>query len=361
MNGFFHHILIFILYQDFWTFGIFSEFKTNVCSIWTSFFEQYCTITGFTRLCPIKGKLEVPLIVTPVKLNGNTCPFGLLKRPVKLNSAISVECFASSLEKEVPNPFFPVRSNRTWGKEEQGWHKALLAFRARFQGPVVLKQRAKGGNTKRNPGGAHVSSERWVRKLILHPWSGKLNNDQALCIQYRCNPGCASWVELSFTEFWAWDAGWKWRIEATGIWYPRITCTWVQTDYFELFPSYWAVSSRSVTCLQLLLGHSPVPGVADAARREEMEQLSFPWASWDASWLLGWVLALPYFLLVPLEREAFYSVSETPGMQRRWSSWAGDHAKEELGLRASLRGVTPVETGTCSIYLLNKSLQSSLY
>lgn len=137
----------------------------------------------------------------------------------------------------------------------------------------------------------------------------------------------------------------------------------MQTDYFELFPSYWAVNSRSVTCLQLLLGHSSVPGVPDAARRDVVEQQSpcFPWASWDASWLLSWVLALPYLLLVALEREAFalFCFWDT-GMQRRWSSWAGEQAKEELGLRASPRGVTPVETCRCLSYLLRKSFQSSL-
>lgn len=102
----------------------------------------------------------------------------------------------------------------------------------------------------------------------------------------------ASWVELSCTKFWAWDKVWKWRIKAMGIWDPRITCTWVQTDNFGLFPSYWAVQSRSLTCLQLLLRHSPVPGVADAARRKEVEQQScFPRASWDESWLLSCVLA----------------------------------------------------------------------
>lgn len=59
------------------------------------------------------------------------------------------------------------------------------------------------------------------------------------------------------------------------------------------------------------------------------------------------------------EKHLLCFVSETPGMQRRWSSWAGEHAKEELGFRASLRGITPVETGTCLSYLLNKSLQQS--
>lgn len=62
-------------------------------------------------------------------------------------------------------------------------------------------------------------------------------------------PGCAPWVGLSFTKLWACGVVWKWRIEAMGIWYPRITCTWIQTDYFELFPSYWAVNSRTVPCL----------------------------------------------------------------------------------------------------------------
>lgn len=60
------------------------------------------------------------------------------------------------------------------------------------------------------------------------------------------------------------------------------------------------------------------------------------------------------------EKHLLCSVSETPGMQRRWSSWADEHAKEELGLRASPRGVTPVETGTCLRNLLNKCLQSSV-
>lgn len=107
-----------------------------------------------------------------------------------------------------------------------------------------------------------------------------------------------------------------------GIWYPRITCTWIQTDYFELFLSYWAVNSRTVPCLQLQLGHSPVPGVADAARREEGEQqsLCFPWASWDASWLLSCVPALPCLLLVALEREAF-------ALLCFWDTWNAEKVK----------------------------------
>lgn len=137
----------------------------------------------------------------------------------------------------------------------------------------------------------------------------------------------------------------------------------MQTDYFELFPSYWAVNSRSVTCLQLLLGHSPVPGVPDTARREEVENRA-PVSPEPLGMHLGSLAGcLPcpiYCWWLLREKHLLCSVSKTPGMQRRRSSWAGEQAKEELGLRASPRGITPVETCTCLISLLKESFQSSL-
>lgn len=56
------------------------------------------------------------------------------------------------MEKEVPNPCFQLdltgQERLPLLLEEQGMHKALLAFRARFQGPAVLKQGAKGGDPR---------------------------------------------------------------------------------------------------------------------------------------------------------------------------------------------------------------------
>lgn len=150
------------------------------------------------------------------------------------------------------------------------------------------------------------------------------------------------------------------RGEPMGMWYPRIPYTWMNNLNSS---SSDVVNSRSVACMQLLFGHSSVSGVTQLMQSGGKRWSNRAHAS-PVHLHLGYLaVCLPFIADGSLERSNCFVLFL--GHLKCWGDEASGHgglAKEELGLRASLRSITPsfvlrLKQAHALIYLLNKSLQ----